>query len=111
MLILVGAFLPLLVATINRSVKNSDLRFWISAFIAALVGIIVNFIQHNGPVGYIELTLLQIVESFAESIMSMIGMSKISYEGFWNSQEVSKHVPDSVLEKESILEKLDLKKA
>ena len=106
MLILVGAFLPALIGTINRRVHNSDLRFWISALIAALVGVIVNFIQHNGIVGYTELTLLQTVESFAESIMAMIGMSKISFEGFWANDEVGKAIPNG--KEETVLKRLNL---
>ena len=98
---LIGFALPALVGTVNRYITSSTGRFWASTMICAMVGIIVNFIEHNGPPGYARLTLLEITNTFGESILFMIGAAKVSYEGFFNNEKI--------LRGETVLEKLDLK--
>jgi len=106
---IVGFFLPALIGTINRNISNPTARFWASTVVCVLVGSIVNFIEHNGLPGYTQLTLLEITNSFAESSMFMIGAVKLSFESFWNNDQISRVVPNAVLNDESPLEKLNLK--
>lgn len=108
MTLLVGFLLPALIGTVTKYIKNSDGRFWTSVVIAALFGIIINFIYHNGVVGYSGQSLIEITNGFAESIMAMVGMVKLSYEIVWNNPDVGKLLPDSKKD-ESVLDRLELK--
>lgn len=107
MMFLVGFFLPAIIGLITRYIHDQDGRFWASAIVCALMGIGINFVEHNGI--YTGLTMLQIVDDMGKSIAAMIGIVKLSYELVWNNKAVSMLVPNSVLDQESPLQKLDLK--
>lgn len=107
MTLFIGFLLPALIGTVNKHVTNSSARFWISTLIAAVVGIAVNFLEHNGLLGYNTLSPLEIANSLAESIMAMVGMVKLSFEAVWNNESLGKKLPNT---NETILERLDLKK-
>jgi len=107
MLILIGFLLPALLGTITKHISDKDARFWASASIAGLFGSIVNFVEHNGSAGYMGMTMLEVANTLAESVMAMIGMVKISYEAVWNNEAISKLLPN--LKGESPLKSLDLK--
>lgn len=107
MMFLIGFFLPAIIGLVTRYFKDPQARFWASAFICTIFGVGVNFIEHNGA--YTDLTLVQLVDSFGQSIGAMIGIVKLSYEVVWNNKSVSLLVPDQVLDNESMLHRLDLK--
>lgn len=107
MMFLVGFFLPAIIGLITRYIKDPDGRFWASAFICAVIGTGLNFLEHNGV--YSGLTMMQIADDLGKSVASMIGIVKLSYELVWNNKAVSLLVPDNILDAESPLHKLDLK--
>lgn len=106
---IVGFFLPAIIGLITRYIKDPDGRFWASAFICAVIGIGINFVEHNGT--YSGLTMMQVADDLGKSIAAMIGIVKLSYELVWNNKAMSLLVPDQVLDKESPLEKMNLKPA
>lgn len=106
---LVGFFLPAIIGLITRYIKDPDGRFWASSFICAMIGIFLNFVEHNGS--YAGLTMMEITDDMGKSVAAMIGIVKLSYELVWNNKSMSLLVPDQVLDKESPLEKMDLKPA
>lgn len=107
MVFLTGFFLPAIIGLITRYIKDPDGRFWASSFVCVMVGIALNFVEHNGV--YTGLTMMQIVDDGGKSIAAMIGIVKLSYELVWNNKAMSLLVPDQILKKESPLQKLDLK--
>lgn len=109
MMFLVGFFMPALIGLVTRYIKDPDGRFWASAFICAVIGMSVNFVEHNGV--YNGLTMMQIIDDMGKSIAAMIGIVKLSYELVWNNKSMSLLVPDQMLDNESPLHKLDLKPA
>ena len=88
MIMLIGFLLPPLIDTINRSFKDSGLRFWISVLFCSVIGVAVNYIESNGV--YDGLTLLERTETFSKSILMIIGEAQITYQAFWDKSEIRK---------------------
>lgn len=78
---ILAIFIPLLVDTLNNLawVKSERMRMWIALIVAALFGMMVNFVTHNGFAGYEGLTMLQIGQSLQDSIFAVIGISQASF--------------------------------
>lgn len=80
--------MPAFIATINKHVTTTEARFWVSVLLCACIGIIVNLVEHNGFPGYMGLTWVQVVDSFATTFLAIFGMTKITYEGVWNNTRI-----------------------
>lgn len=104
MMFLIGFFLPALIGLVTRFIKDSDGRFWASAFICAVVGITYNYLEMNG--NYSGMTMMQVADTLARSIVAMIGVVKLSYEFVWNNQAIGRALTSG---EKSPLEELNLK--
>lgn len=104
MMFLIGFLLPALIGLVTRFIKDSDGRFWASSFICAIFGIGYNYLEMNGS--YSGLTMMEIADTLAQSVMAMIGLVKLSYELFWNNQSIGKALTSG---EKSPLEGLNLK--
>lgn len=104
MMFLIGFFLPAMIGLITRFIKDSDGRFWASAFICAAVGMAYNYLEMNG--NYSGLTMMQTADALARSIVAMIGVVKLSYEFVWNNEAIGKALTSG---EKSPLEGLNLK--
>jgi hypothetical protein len=87
MLNLLGLLLPPLIDLINRRIKDSDARFWISVGICAVVGTLITLVSSNLFAG---LSISGAVEVTAMNIISVFGMAQLSYGGVWKSSEARK---------------------
>jgi hypothetical protein len=107
---LIAFFLPALIGMINRKVNNSDTRFWVSFFVCATVGAGFNALVNGAE--YAGMTPVSIADSVAESILVMIGLVKLSFEGFWDNKAIGKALPEEVIEgNKSPLQAFGLKNA
>lgn len=88
MLNLFGLLLPPLIDYINRKfATSSDTRLLVSVIVCAVVGVAVNFISANGLAGYAGLTMLEIADSVATSIMAVFGLAQLSFKVAWEDTE------------------------
>lgn len=76
---LIGILVPAVIDLINRNVKNSDARFWISVVVCAVVGLGVNYLEtafafSNPRAGF---------DSISSSILAIFGLAQISYKAVW----------------------------
>lgn len=82
MLELIGILIPAFIDLINRRVKDSDVRFWISVAVCAVVGIAVNYIQTL----FVFPSLMEAVEAVSKSILVVFGLAQLVYKaGYENS--------------------------
>lgn len=80
MIELLGLLLPPLIDLINRKFTDSDIKFWISVIICALVGTILNFTSNNFH--FVS------QDSLAKSILTVFGVAQLSYKGMWESSKL-----------------------
>jgi len=105
---LISLVLPFLIGVINKKVSDEDLNFLISLLVCTIFGVFLNFVEHNGI--YVDMDMLGIFESMAQSVLVMTGLTNISYRVIWNNKAVGKYVPNAIAhENQSLLSGLDLK--
>ncbi len=80
MIQLIGFLLPPLIDTINRYIKSSYARFWVSVIVCAVIGTILDILSHNGLTGVTQ-------ESIAQSILMVFGSAQLSYKGVWENSK------------------------
>ena len=66
---LIAFLLPTLIDVINRYIKNSDLRFWVSVLVCALVGTGLDYLT-GGFSGF---------DAWAEQVMVVFGIAQLTY--------------------------------
>lgn len=82
MLNLIGFLLPAMIDLINRRIKDTDIRFWVSVLICVLVGSVLGTLESNGFEG---LSLTEVAELLAVKSMAMFGMAQLSYKKVWEN--------------------------
>lgn len=82
-MLLIGFLVPPLIDLINRWVKDSTMRFWISTGICIVIGIVINIVMHSGLLGYAGMSWSDIASSLVTSSMAIIGMANITYQSVW----------------------------
>lgn len=85
MMNLLGVVLVPLIDLLNRRIKDSDLRFWVSVLICSLVGVFVNFVTNNG---FHFQTMLEGAESISSSILVIFGIAQLVYKGVYEDSRV-----------------------
>ena len=83
-----GLLLPVVIDLINRKVKNSDLRFWVSVLLCGVVGVVLNFIQTEFRFDSVQLG----ADSIAMSVMATFGLAQLSYKGLWEQSSLRKRL-------------------
>lgn len=81
---LLGIFLPIIIDLINRKIADSDLRFWVSVGICAVVGIFLNFLNTSF---HFETALIAF-ESISSSVMIVFGLAQLSYNALWSKSGI-----------------------
>lgn len=81
MINLVGFLLPPLIDLINRRVKDSDARFWISVLVCSLTGIGLEYVA----TGFV---FSGGVDPYIESILAMFGLAQLSYKGLYENSKM-----------------------
>ena len=81
---LIGLLLPILIDLINSRVVNPQARFWISAVICAVAGVLVNWAE----TGFVFADSMGAADSISESVLSMFGLAQLSYKAVWAGSEV-----------------------
>ncbi len=79
---LVGFLLPPVIDLINRKIDNSDIRFWMSVLICALVGVLITWAAGN--IGDINAVI--------NSIFVVFGLAQISYKAVYESSRLQTKV-------------------
>ena len=82
---LISFLLVPLIDLINSQVKNSQLRFWISVAVCALVGTVIDFVTHHGFGG---------VDVLATDIMGVFAMVQLVYKGVYEGGNMQKMIRD-----------------
>jgi len=74
-----GFLLPPFIDLINRKIKDSDARFWISAAFCSIVGVAISFIEFGGwaPIGDI-----------INTIFVVFGMAQLGYKGVYEESKI-----------------------
>ena len=91
MIELLGLVLPPVIDLINRKVLDSDVRFWISVLVCAVVGIAMKYLETNGFVGYAN--MYSLAEDTAKTILVVFGLAQLSFKaGYENSRIRSKFI-------------------
>jgi hypothetical protein len=90
MLKLIAIVLPILIDLINRKVKDTDARFWISAGVCMIFGIVINFIETNGFSGIP--TVLDLVNGISNSVIIVFGLAQLSYKAIWEQSDIRKDI-------------------
>lgn len=80
MINLVGFLLPPLIDLINRRVKDSDARFWISVLVCSLFGIGLELVVSG--------FMFMGVDPYIESILAMFGLAQLSYKGLYENSRM-----------------------
>lgn len=81
---LLGILLPIVIDLFNRKIADSDLRFWVSVFICALVGTGLNFLETQFVFASAKLAF----DSLSSSILVVFGLAQLSYKGLWENSKV-----------------------
>lgn len=88
MLNLLGLLLPPVIDYINRKfATSSDTRLLVSVIVCAVVGVVVNFISMNGFTGYAGMSMLDIADGVATSIMAVFGLAQLSFKVAWEKTD------------------------
>lgn len=85
---LLGLLLPLVIDLVNRHILESDKRYWVSILICFSVGVFINFLEHNGFIGYSGMTYMQIADSLSLSALSVFALAKIVYDKVWEKSDL-----------------------
>lgn len=81
---LLGVLLPLIIDLVSRRVSNSDVRFWISVGICAVVGAFINWITTEFHFSNPQLAF----DSISKSILSVFGIAQLSYKAIWENSDL-----------------------
>lgn len=84
MLNFIGFLLPPLIDLINRKIKDTDVRFWVSVLVCLIVGFFVSFLN---TALFDSMTILEIVEAVAVQTMATFGMAQLTYKAAWEDSE------------------------
>lgn len=86
-LTLSGFLVTFFIDMVNSKIKDSDTRRIVSYLFCIMWGTAINFVEHNGFMGYQGLTLVDIVTSVLVTIGAVIGFSQVTYKatGWENS--------------------------
>lgn len=74
----IGFILPPLIDLINRKLTDSDLRFWVSTLLCALVGVGI-FAVSGQPWN---------LNGIFDSIVWTFGLAQFSYKGLWENSGI-----------------------
>jgi O-antigen/teichoic acid export membrane protein len=85
MLNLIGFILPALIDLINRKIKDTDLRYWVSILVCMVVAVPIGGLQSNW---YMGISANEIVEIWAVQSLALFGMSQIAYKQVWEDSDV-----------------------
>ena len=77
MLNLIGLLLPPVIDLINRKIKDSDLKFWVSVAFCVVVGAVLQVVSGGGN-----------AEAYFESIMAVFGLAQLSYMAVYQDSGV-----------------------
>ncbi len=77
---LFGLLLPIVIDLINRKIADTDLRFWVSVGVCAIVGTFLNYLNTLFVFG----TPLMAFESITGSIVMVFGLAQFSYKAIWS---------------------------
>ena len=80
---LIGLLLPILIDLINRKINDSDLRFWVSVGICAIVGIFLNWIATS----FSFTSAMEAFNSLTSSVMEVFGLAQLSYKALWENSK------------------------
>lgn len=81
---LIGILLPLGIDLVNRKIKDSDVRFWVSVAICAVVGILINWLQTS----FAFANPMAAFDSVSKSILAVFGLAQISYKAVWENAPI-----------------------
>lgn len=76
-----GFVLPAAIDVINRRIKDTDIRFWVSVLLCTVVGGSINYFVTDG-VGFTT------INSVATDVLMTFGLAQFSYKGFWEKSGV-----------------------
>jgi hypothetical protein len=68
---------------INSNFKNSQVRFWISAGVCLIVGVLVSFLKHSG---------FQSVDAVSADILGIFAMVQLIYKGMYEGSDTQKAI-------------------
>jgi len=78
---LIGLLLPPVIDLINRRIKDSDGRFWMSVGVCVIVGAGLQAVSGSGN-----------VQDYLESIMIIFGLAQLSYRGVYENSRVQEKI-------------------
>lgn len=78
MMKLVAILLPALIDLLNRKVKDSDARFWISVGVCAVVGLAIDYFDGG----------VLTIDSASESILATFGIAQLVFKGVWEKSQM-----------------------
>lgn len=79
-LTLVSFLLPPLIDLINRKILDSDIRFWVSVLVCALVGTVIEFVMN----GFVFIG----ADPLIEEMLKTFAMAQLSYKGVWEDHSL-----------------------
>lgn len=85
---LIGVVLPVFIGAINKKIADTYLRFLVSAFVCALVGIGVNYLNTE----FKFVNLREGFESVSATILVVFGLAQLTYKGVWENPTVQKTI-------------------
>jgi preprotein translocase subunit SecY len=92
---LFAMLLPILIDLINRKIKDTDIRFWVSVVICVVIGVLFNFFDTS----FDFLTPADAAQSISNSIIVVFGIAQLSYKAIWENLKIRKDLdlkaPDS----------------
>lgn len=83
-----GIILPALIDLINRKIKDSDMRFWVSATICFLVGLGMNWLTTS----FVFTSPMEAFSSLTSSALQVFGWAQLSYKAVWADSSVRKNL-------------------
>lgn len=81
----IGFVLPPFIDMVNRNIKNSDIRFWVSVLACVFIGAIYATVMSGGFAGH---SIQAIIELIAAESLTMFGVAQLSYKVAWEKSEV-----------------------
>ena len=81
---LLGLLLPAVIDVLTRKIADSDVRFWLSVLVCAVVGIFLNWLSTS----FAFVSPLDAFNSITTSIMATFGLAQLSFKAFWENSQV-----------------------
>jgi uncharacterized protein YqgC (DUF456 family) len=85
---LLSLLLPILIDLFNRHIKNSDLRFWVSVVVCAVVGICLNYVDTMWGFQSVK----DGFESITSSIMVTFGLAQLAFKGYYENSTLREKI-------------------